>query len=185
MDIANSSPLVPSSRPISHAAIWSIALGVVSLVPFVGLVAGPLAIILAIISRRKVDDGVHNSKGASILGILLGILGLLISLFWLINFLIPTSDFAGEKAGTVRRDLIRNAGVIELYKNIYGTYPDNLKELEASGFTPVTADPYLYEYYYATASDGSSYTLKSVGPDGTLDTDDDVLFSRSLVESGI
>lgn len=178
MDIGHPS-FVPSTRPVLPAAAAAIGCGLLSLIPFLGFVFGPLAIVLSWYSRGKLSEGVHNGKHQASLGLLLGILGILISMLWVINFVVPESDLSGEKATTVRRDLVRNAAVLELRKKLYGTYPGTLKNLTPEGFDPVIVDPYLYEYYYEEVEGG--YQLLSVGPDGTLHTSDDIVFSGELV----
>ena len=70
-------------------AILGVSIGLVaapiSLVPFLGLFFGPIAVILSAIGLRQVkkSEGKERGRGLSIAGLLLGIVAVILGLLWL------------------------------------------------------------------------------------------------------
>jgi hypothetical protein len=167
----------------SGLAIASLVLGIVSFIPLVGVLLGILAIIFGIVSFSKIKKENLGGRGFAIAGIILGILGLLISVlvYGVLFFMLFNSDKMGGAFNEPRIELtkqimIGDAGMLELYKKAKGSYPETLSQLEDFNYTYYPTDHFLTEFEYNVSSDGQSFTLKSAGPDKMFDTADDILF---------
>jgi len=76
----------PSGRPVnSQMAIWSMILGVLSMFQCCQIILGPVAIILGFVALSKIKANPSmTGSGFAIAGIVMGVLGLLIGLAFLI-----------------------------------------------------------------------------------------------------
>ncbi len=69
-------------------AIASICLGIVSLIPAIGFILGILAVVFGFISFSQIKKNKLEGKGLAITGIILGFVGIAISLILVFSFLI-------------------------------------------------------------------------------------------------
>lgn len=168
-----------SIQPIkSSLATASLILGILSFVPGIGLILGIIAIIIGIVSLFRIRKNRLRGKKLAIAGIILGFLGIItISLTYglLMRFLFSPKTLQEEKSQLSQQILTQNAGALELYKNKYGRYPETLQESTQAGFIIFPADHYLKPFHYEVSSNGQSYELRSLGPDGIYGTQDDIL----------
>lgn len=168
-----------NNSPKSGFAITSLVLGIVSFIPLVGLLLGLLAIIFGIIAKSKIKKGLYLGKGLSTAGIILGVLGILVtvalygSLFYF-GFVAKGGPFEQPKKELSAQLLTQNAGLLELYKTKTGKYPASLDELKNAGYQIWPSDHYMKPFYYKVSADESSYDLRSLGPDGEYGTGDDI-----------
>lgn len=167
------------SEQISGFAIASLILGVVSLIPAIGIILGLAALILGIIAIQNINKNNIVSKRMAIAGIVLGVLGMLStiviygSLFYF-GFISKSGPFAEVRSKVSQQIITQNAGYLELYKKEYGKYPKSLEELNKEEYAVFPIDHFMQPLHYKVAADGQTYELKSIGPDGKLGTTDDI-----------
>jgi hypothetical protein len=173
---------VPSKAPISGMAIASFALGVISFVPVLGVLLGVIALILGLLGIGKINRGEARGTGLAVTGCILGTLGIattiLLYAFMFQAFRSDSGPFAGPfrqiKIDTTRNALMQTAGQLELYKQKFGRYPEDLDEASRSGYPIMPMDMYQQRLVYRLATDGKTYELFSRGPDGKEGTEDDI-----------
>ncbi|MGH7203252.1 MAG: DUF4190 domain-containing protein [Candidatus Levyibacteriota bacterium] len=164
----------------SGYALASLILGIVSFFPLIGLLLGITAIVLGAIGLKKVKEEKLKGKRMAITGIVLGILGILFtiilygSLFYF-AFIAKDGPFTEMRVESSKQLLTQNAGYLELYKKSHGKYPKSLEDLTKEQYAIFPTDQYLRPFYYKVSNDGQSYDLRSLGPDGELNTSDDIL----------
>ncbi len=164
----------------SGFAIASLILGLVSFFPLMGVLLGIGAIIFGIIALGKVRKDKVKGKLMAVFGIVLGFLGIAFtfviygSLFYF-GFVAKNGPFAELKVEASQQILTQNAGQLELYKKSHGKYPISLSEMSKDKYSIFPVDHFLKPFYYKASSDGQSYELRSLGPDGKLNTPDDIL----------
>ena len=172
-----------NNLPKSSLAITSIVLGAVSFIPLVGLLLGLMAIVFGIIAKLQIKKGLCSGKALSTIGIILGVLGILVtvamygSLFYF-GFVAKGGPFEEPKKQLSAQLLTQDAGLVELYKSKTGKYPASLDELSKAGYQVWPSDHYLKAFYYEVSADGSNYDLRSFGPDGEYGTEDDIFPNR-------
>jgi hypothetical protein len=89
--------------------------------------------------------------------------------------------------------MYRTASLLEKYRRTYGSYPRNADEIKKVFGEPMPADYWeqaiKYQSYTEALADGSiglsgiplnSFELRSPGPDGKEDTDDDIIMRNGL-----
>lgn len=102
-----------------------------------------------------------------IIGLLAGLVGINVIRYF---------DRARERTARAQLTMIEQA--LELYKIENGRYPttdEGLSGLARGGYIKgkqIPKDPWGSDYYYI--SDGSTFTLKSPGPDKVVGTQDDI-----------
>jgi general secretion pathway protein G len=102
-----------------------------------------------------------------IIGLLAGLVGINVIRYF---------DRARERTARAQLTMIEQA--LELYKIENGRYPttdEGLSALARGGYIKgkqIPKDPWGSDYYYI--SDGSTFTLKSPGPDKVIGTQDDI-----------
>lgn len=143
-------------------------------------------IVFALILLFKKGDPAENQygpvpKGVKRPWIPIGVIGLLFLIWIGIVVSLLISNFKGfpfsYMSGQLNNQIMTmDATQISLYKSRTGSFPPNLDVLlptsTATFFSPV--DPWGGKLVYATSSDGH-FTLRSGGPDGALNTGDDVI----------
>ncbi len=157
----------------------------------VGLVSGghllsPIGLILSLVALRR-DGG----RGWAIAGIIIGVLGVC---GWLIAFLvvgtamlaalgIGAAAFAFAMSEPEKIELTADVGVmtaaIEAHRDVTGALPADLDALDLGA--PFLTDPWGNPYRYILLPDRAGYKIMTNGPDGALDTADDVN-ARDLLE---
>ncbi len=169
-----------SSKPKSGLAIASLILGLVSFIPLIGVLLGAIAITLGIIASLKISNNhTLGGKNLAIAGTILGVLGICFtfliygSLFYF-GFVAKDGPFANARIMASQQILTQNAGYLELYKKKHDKYPRSLEELGKDGYTAFPTDHYLKPLFYKVSEDGEAYELRSLGPDGTYNTADDI-----------
>ena len=163
----------------SGVAITSLILGIISFIPLVGVLIGLLAIILGVISLKQIKKLGLGGKKMATFGIVLGILGILFtiaiySFLFYFGFVSNKGPWAELKPQVSQQILTQDAGALELYKKIYGHYPENLDEALKAGYTIFKNDHYLKPFFYQVSEDGQNYELRSLGADGEYGTEDDI-----------
>ncbi len=157
----------------------------------VGLVSGghllsPIGLILSLVALRR-----EGGRGWAIAGIILGFLGLC---GWLIAFVVAGAAILaalGIGAAAVafamsepeKIELTADVGVmtaaIEAHREVTGALPADLDALDLGA--PFLTDPWGNPYRYILLPDRAGYKIMTNGPDGALDTADDVN-ARDLLE---
>lgn len=157
----------------------------------VGLVSGghllsPLGLILSLVALKR-----EGGRGWAIAGIIIGGLGIC---GWLIAFLIAGAALlaaVGVGAAAVafalsepeKVELTADVGVmtaaIEAHRDVTGALPADLDALDLGA--PFLTDPWGNPYRYILLPDRAGYKIMTNGPDGALDTADDVN-ARDLLE---
>lgn len=173
----------PTKPPRSDLAIISLVLGIVSLIPLVGVLLGALAIIFGILAYFQIKKGGQSGRGLARAGIILGVLGIALTFIfygslYYFGFKSKTGPFIPLKNQVSQQILTQNAGALELYKNKYGQYPENLEEASQVGFTVFPMDHYLKPFHYQISEGKQSYELRSLGADGVYGTQDDILLNQ-------
>lgn len=146
------------------------ALGLIGCcVPFFNLVAIP-GLILSFVGLFR------PHRVLAVLGVLLGLIGsflaIVITLVWVL-VLILGEAFGG--LGQFARVAAIN-GNLEQYRDRTGTYPTQLSQLAIDSEWRI--DRWGNALVYEPAADGQTYQLRSAGPDGALNTDDDINYSH-------
>ena len=153
-----------------------LALGACAFVPGFGIFFGAAAVTWGLISDRP------RAKW----GVILGGAGALLNLVGgavVIQRFDHTPVFERSRIEMARRDLGGMVWELERYRDRTGKYPATLQQLVGQPIplrllniydqtAGVFVFPRVYEYHLA--SDGSSYALFAVGPDGKPGTADDV-----------
>lgn len=162
--------------PTSGTALASIVLGFFFFIPLFGFLTGVVAVVLGMLGIRQVNKGNYRGKRLAITGIVLGIVGMLLTV-GMYGFLIysamwqKTGPFAEMKPKLDQNLLTITAGALEHYKQRFQEYPSNLEDLKNAGYMIYETDAYGKEFHYAAV--GSSYELRGIGADGLYGTADD------------
>ena len=85
-----------------------------------------------------------------------------------------------EKIEITMLDMKSIGMAMELYSIDYIVYPENIEQLHPYIENPPTSDAWRNEFVYKVSSDKQNYELISKGPDGKLNTEDDIVFSMGL-----
>lgn len=76
--------------------IWSLVLGILSIVLCcVGWLPGIPAVILGFLGRSAASRGEATNRGMALAGVILGAIGLVIGLYWLISFVATMAEYGG------------------------------------------------------------------------------------------
>jgi hypothetical protein len=144
-------------------------IGLLGIIPNVGLVVGVILSIIGIIRR-------------DLKLIFIGIADILFTVvFWTILTQISESDFISKsfdkpKSEMTERNLNDLVKQIEFYKTANGKYPEKLKQIENKESFIFTNEIFetekTTELYYKNEND--KYILKSFGPDKKINTNDDI-----------
>lgn len=138
-------PLQPVSIPkrAKALAIWSLALGIIGIIPVVGLSTGLIALVLGIVALTKKT----TSKSVAIAGTVLGAIAALMIPFHLLLFKSTTAAVTFTAGTTTCTNNLSNISKgIARYHNQYHRYPDNLNALVKEGMiTQAMLDCALHE----------------------------------------
>ena len=101
----------------------------------------------------------------------------LISLIVII-FLISCGAYTKQKLVNTMEDMRIVGEAMEIYHIDLDDYPDTIDQLHPD-YTrdPPKFDAWRNEFVYKVSSDKQNYELISKGPDGKLNTEDDIVFS--------
>ena len=166
----------------SGFAITSLVFGLVSFIPMFGVLLGILAIVFGFISISQIKKNNLEGKGLAIAGIILGFAGIiftiaLYSALFYFGFVADKGPYADLRAELNKEILTQNAGILELYKNKYGRYPDNLEQVSEANYTFSLTDAKLTPFCHKLLTN-NSYELKGAGEDKICDTADDILLDK-------
>ena len=104
----------------------------------------------------------------------------LISLI-VIVFFISCGAYTKEKLTNTMKDMRALGEAIEIYHIDLDVYPDNIDQLHPDYMrNPPKLDAWRNEFVYNVSSDKQNYELISKGPDGKLNTEDDIVISKGL-----
>ena len=167
------SPIIVEQRRWNIAGVLGFMLSALGLigccVPFFNLISIP-GLILSFIGLFR-PNRVLAAFGV-VLGFIGSILAIVISLIWLIIILIgETFGGLGQFAHVAAIN-----GSLEEFRNRAGTYPSQLSLLPID--SEWRNDRWGNAFVYEPSSDGKSFRLRSVGPDGALNTRDDIEYSH-------
>ncbi len=128
-------PPTPSAPGTSGTAIASLALGIVGIPTCCCPIAPVLALALGAVALGSINRGEAVGKGIAISGIVLGIIGLLISIgCWTASFLtIPAEVIPGDELSEQNVSVLQAAGVLADDETVQLFYPTASFELTASG----------------------------------------------------
>ena len=151
----------PIQTQKSGFAVTSLVLGILSFIPLVGVLLGVLAVLFGILALRQIKKQVFQGKDLAVAGVILGTLGIIATFGYygaLYHFGFKAKDgpFKEAKIETTKQMLSQNAGMLELYKDQYGRYPENLEAAKQAGFTVFPIDFYQRSLQYQAAVDGQS-----------------------------
>ncbi len=98
-------------------------------------------------------------------------------LFGFYYFLFTSKDsyFDKGKQLTTQDFLNQNKRFLQIYKDVYNTYPDHLLNDPQAGYVFIQTDRYERPFFYKVSPDGQSYELRSLGHDNKYGTPDDIL----------
>ena len=154
-------------QKIKSTAGW--VFGGLSFIPLVGVFFGIIAITIG--ATKKI-------KGQ----IFLGIAGILLTVIlygglYYFGFISTTGPWADLRIQLASQIINTDAGQISLYKSQRGTLPTKLSDLGTPSPTNMfyTSDPWMTDLLYTLNSDGSSFELRSAGPDKIMNTPDDIV----------
>jgi serine/threonine protein kinase/HEAT repeat protein len=130
-------PLAAPPKRAKGLAIWALVLGIIGIIPIVGLATGLIALVLGIVALVKQT----TSKGMAIAGTILGALGSLMIPF---HIIVLTGAMFGMKfsaQNTVCMSNLKTIGtaMVSYREKNGGNYPDNLETLEKAGLVPAKA----------------------------------------------
>lgn len=171
----------------SGFAVASLVLGIIALFPGWGLLFGILALIFGIIAIKNAEKEKGKNKKLAIVGTICGGIGILFTIILYGVFIYSmlgngkgplSGPFNEVRVRASQQILTQNIGAIELYKKKFGNYPESLEVARKAGYDIFPVDHFMHPLYYQVSKDGSSYELKSPGPDGTINTSDDVLLPQ-------
>lgn len=174
----------------SGLAIASLVLGIISLLPMIGLLFAILAIIFGLIAKSKIKKGLRSGNGLATTGVVLGLLGIIITGYLLyssvksfINYY-PDSKMSDQALSIMNAD----AEIIMKYKDKYGKFPASLTDLSTSDLPDATSfiknDPWGTPISYGPSRLGNDYfELRSAGPDKKFNNSNDIAMSRPSVYS--
>ncbi|MBI2548852.1 hypothetical protein HYW21_05875 [Candidatus Woesearchaeota archaeon] len=170
--------------------IISALLGIISLIPLIGLFTGITAIVMGVVDRRK------NKSIWGVLGIILGIIGIVITLgvgsFIYFVFMQRGGMYDNIRTELAKEQLISTINTIEAYKVRLGEYPQNITQLSSIGDKTVYIDQLQLggfeqkeDVYFYYENLGDSYYLFSRGIDGIPFTNDDVYAEEEFLTGNI
>ncbi len=141
--------------------------------PVLGLVS-LIGLVLSIIAVFK------RPKGLAITGIILGAIGLILTVVALIVNVAMGSVggfWSMAKAAGAAQAVVK-------HHNTTGSYPSNLAALGQEYPPFMCTDKWGNQLVYEVAPDGSEFTIRSMGADGVDGTNDDVYFDEFIQEPG-
>ncbi|MFO0857985.1 MAG: type II secretion system protein GspG [Phycisphaerales bacterium] len=150
------------------------ALGLIGCcVPFFNLISIP-GLILSFVGLFR------PHRVLAVFGVILGLLGsilaVVISFVWLLLMLLgQTFGGLGQFA-----HVAAISGTLEDYRHRAGAYPAQLSQLPID--SEWRNDRWGHPFVYEPSADASSYRLRSVGPDGALNTSDDIDYSHMFTD---
>ncbi len=150
--------------------IQSNPLGIVGFVLSLLCITSPLGLLISLIALFK------NPKGFAIAGVILGmigtaILGIAAWIFMVFGTLIFSMIHIGVDLEKMQID-------IENYVSTNQELPASLDDIGWTG-----TDPWDNEYVYTLDAETQVWSLRIIGPDGTAETDDDLLITSTMSES--
>ena len=170
-------PIESSRRKVHKVVPLSSAIGGASFIPAVGVVFGIVAIVWGVLRRVR-------------LLVILGSAGILFS----VVIYSALFYFGFHKRGGIHDKLRSQLAVtmlngavkeVEYYKLQHGRYPSSIQDLNTNDKDklPTVIDPTFIErksttnkyFFYELDTSGTTYFLRSVGPDGIPFTADDIL----------
>jgi len=156
----------------------------------IALVISAAVVVLGGLGLREIQNTKVRGTWFSVIGIILGSLGLIFSIFLMISAQITGVGNGGafyeEKAAATNQALVNYVGLIEIYKKKHGSYPETLmKALEENALLNssmnadqisnlIFTDFFGQPFFYKISDDSASYDVRSVGLDGEYGTDDDI-----------
>lgn len=149
------------------------ALGLIGCcIPFFNLIAIP-GLILSFI-------GVFRSpRVLATFGVVLGLIGSILAI--IISIVMSMLMLLGQTFGGLGQfaHVAAINGGLEQYRDHAGAYPADLSQLPIDSDWRI--DRWGNDFVYEPASDSQSYRLRSAGPDGKIDTKDDIEYSHLFV----
>ena len=94
-DVQDPYAAVPRNGLGIAALVVGIAALVLGLIPFVGVI-GLVAVVLGVVALSRVRRGLATNRGVSITGIVLGALGVLAAVAWLVLFIVVANSGLGQ-----------------------------------------------------------------------------------------
>ncbi len=169
----------------SKMAFASFSLGLLSWIPVIPFTT-ILSVIFGIIALFHIEKYKLLGKSKAMWGMALGVGS---SIFWiglsLLSLQVGDNPFDDIKKITTLDFLRQCAGRIELFKKENGRYPTTLEELnKPQNLTLILTDSYGKKFFYKLSDNAANYELRSLGPDGTYDTLDDIKLDDNFMETG-
>ena len=152
---------IPPQPKTSALAIWSLVLGILSLLCFTifaaipGVICGHKAL-----SKIKRSDGSLSGKGLAIAGLITGYLGIAWAVFMIPLLLaIAIPNFVRARDVSMQNACINNLRMIDAAKNQWA-----LEKNKTGGDVPTAADltPYLTNGKFPICPGGGTYTVGAV-----------------------
>jgi hypothetical protein len=166
-------------NPRNSLSVATLILGLTAFIPIAGLITGPIAIVIGIVSLVQIKNRQETGAGITTAGLISAVIGLVAwGLIW--GFMSNQLDSA-EQNGTfdelktdgTRRTLNTVVGHLEAEKKREAAYPETLEFLKVDKFI-TTTDFYGNDFYYQLVTE-DSFELRSSGKDGVVFTEDDIL----------
>jgi len=154
----------PPPAPRSRAGY---VFGGLAFIPGLGVFFAIVAIVIGAIKRDK-NPALLGAAGIAMSVVLYG------GLFYF-GFVAKTGIYAEMKIKLASQAMMGTAGQIALYKLRNGHLPETLREIDTERDKYVmTFDPWFKPLVYKPNADGT-FELRSAGPDGEFDTEDDIV----------
>lgn len=175
MDVTGgpSKPAPPHRKQTSCLGIVAYVLAGTSFIPLLGVLTGLGAIVLGVVTRRW-------------WAAVLGVAGILFSVvlyggLFYFGFVANYGPYYELKKQLAAQLLDSTQGEILIFYTQQRRLPATLNELRQSApmGRAMVDDPWMRPFIYRPEPDGT-FELRSVGPDGVVDTPDDVWPSRKL-----
>ena len=175
----------PASQVPAKIGVPAFVVAGLSFIPLIGVPFGIAAIVWGIVSRKtgRLVVALFGAGGIAFTVVLYG------GLFYF-GFVQQGGIYDRMRGQLSQQQLYSLVQAVEFYRLQYGSYPDTLKQLQATlpkqGLVAVF-DPASFRlgsmpsYFYYERVDADHYYLRSVGADGQPFTPDDILPDITVV----
>ena len=164
-------PLPQAAPPRNGLGTAGFVLGLLGLVfspiPFVGVIAWPLVIlglILSLVGLSRARKGLATNKGLAIAGIILSVLGLAVSIFWVAVIGKAVSDVKDQATAqhTIVYEVSGDAKAVDV---AYTTFGEHTLLIEGESGTPV---PWTKTVQATGFTEGAQFTATADDQGGSV-----------------
>lgn len=138
------------------------------------ILIGPIGLVVSLIAVTR------RPRGVAVAGVIVGSLTTLtlLTVTVVVIVMVNRGRAIFEQYGALDDDITEVTGTLSTLHAESGTWPDSLTAL---GLTEdLLTDPWGQPYRYELTPDGANWVLSSAGPDGEMETRDDLRFDRFM-----